>query len=108
MSTLLKVVSLLACFVRVDVFFRVTCAPFKRERIDPLVNPNAVSSHIHTFFGARNIGPAPLMSGSLQSGCTSCDNQLKKSSYWIPTLNYGMESPRSVVAELLLLHKLLV
>ena len=86
---LFSTVSIISLFSGADAFFRVTCSPFKRERIDPLVNPNQISSHIHTFFGARNIGPAPVTSEELRSACTSCNNQLDKSSYWIPTLYYG-------------------
>lgn len=29
--------------------FCVTCAPFKRERIDPLASPGQESDHMHTF-----------------------------------------------------------
>ncbi|KAJ4149027.1 hypothetical protein NW754_000463 [Fusarium falciforme] len=36
-------------------FFRVTCAPWKRERIDSLISPGAESSHMHTFWGSRKI-----------------------------------------------------
>ncbi|OAL44952.1 hypothetical protein IQ07DRAFT_591792 [Pyrenochaeta sp. DS3sAY3a] len=71
-----------------NAFFRVTCAPYKRERIDALISPGKESSHMHTFWGGRNIGPDPITSGELRQGCTSCDNQHDKSAYWIPTLYY--------------------
>ncbi|KAM5343445.1 hypothetical protein ACJ41O_011982 [Fusarium nematophilum] len=71
-----------------SAFFRVTCAPWKRERLDPLVNKGVESSHMHTFWGSREIGPDTVTGLGFRDGCTSCDNQLDKSAYWMPTLYY--------------------
>lgn len=89
----MQVLASLACVAvlpSVNAFFRVTCNPYKRERIDALISPGKESSHMHTFWGARNLGPDAITSEELRQGCTSCDNQLDKSAYWIPTLYYGM------------------
>lgn len=87
----------------VNAFFRVTCAPFKRERIDALISPGEVSSHMHTFWGNLDIGPGPVTGEELRRGCTSCDNQLDKSAYWIPTLYYGEMGWRATFYEASLL-----
>ncbi|KAI8722988.1 DUF1996 domain-containing protein [Fusarium sp. LHS14.1] len=69
-------------------FFRVTCAPWKRERIDSLISPGTESSHMHTFWGSRKISADTVTGADFQDACTSCDNQLDKSAYWMPTLYY--------------------
>ncbi|KAM0331353.1 hypothetical protein ACHAQA_003025 [Verticillium albo-atrum] len=68
--------------------FRVTCAPFKRERIDPLATPGKENGHMHTFFGSRAIGPDVVTADELRASCGSCNVQADRSSYWIPTLYY--------------------
>ncbi|KAI8685309.1 DUF1996 domain-containing protein [Fusarium keratoplasticum] len=77
-----------ALIAQTVAFFRVTCAPWKRERIDSLVSPGAESSHMHTFWGSRKISADTVNGADFQDGCTSCDNQLDKSAYWMPTLYY--------------------
>ncbi|KAJ3467714.1 hypothetical protein MRS44_005278 [Fusarium solani] len=68
--------------------FRVTCAPFKRERIDPLASPGRESDHMHTFWGSRAIGPNVTTSDELRSLCGTCTLKADRSEYWIPTLYY--------------------
>ncbi|KAH6688540.1 hypothetical protein F5X68DRAFT_168437 [Plectosphaerella plurivora] len=68
--------------------FRVTCAPFKRERIDPLATPGEENGHMHTFYGNRGIGPDVPSYEELTAGCGTCGIAGDKSSYWIPTLYY--------------------
>ncbi|EGY14242.1 hypothetical protein VD0002_g5693 [Verticillium dahliae] len=72
----------------VSAEFRVTCAPFKRERIDPLATPGKENGHMHTFFGSRGIGPDAVTADELRASCGSCNVQADRSSYWIPTLYY--------------------
>ena len=79
----------LAIFICQVVGYRITCSPWKRERIDPIGSPGGVSTHMHTFWGGRNLDANTRNAEDLQSGCTSCDNQFDKSAYWMPTLYYG-------------------
>ncbi|KAH6615154.1 hypothetical protein C7974DRAFT_417344 [Boeremia exigua] len=68
--------------------FRVTCSPFKRERIDPIATPGKENGHMHTFFGNRGIGPEMPSYEQLVNGCGSCGIAGDKSAYWVPTLYY--------------------
>jgi hypothetical protein len=45
--------SLLLClfFTHVDAFWRMVCSTIQTGRIDPIVNPGAVSGHAHTVAG---------------------------------------------------------
>lgn len=84
------IVATAALWAGVNAFFRTTCAPIKRERIDSLISPNQESSHMHTFFGNVGVAAQRQDNADLQQYCTSCDNQNDKSAYWMPTLYYGM------------------
>lgn len=42
---------------RVDAFFRVNCGKIQTGRIDPIVNPGAVSAHAHTIVGGSSTLP---------------------------------------------------
>lgn len=77
--------------------FRITCAPWKRERIDPISHPDGESSHMHIFWGGRNLDPNTRNAHDLRSGCTSCNNQFDKSAYWMQTLYYGNGQPREKI-----------
>ncbi|KAM6504060.1 protein of unknown function (DUF1996) domain containing protein [Amanita muscaria] len=57
------------------------------ERLDPIVSPGGVSSHVHTIFGGSNFGT--LSTAALrQSGCTSVPIAEDKSNYWVPQLYF--------------------
>jgi hypothetical protein len=52
------------------------------QRLDPLVQPNQVASHVHAVVGASGFGP-DINYDSLQSSeCTTAPPQADKSSYW--------------------------
>ena len=50
---------------------------------------------MHTFFGSDAVSPTSSTSDQLRQGCTSCDNQLDKSLYWVPTLYYVTQNPET-------------
>ena len=45
----------------VDGFWRMNCAIIQTGRVDPLVNPNAVSAHVHTIVGASSESQSRLL-----------------------------------------------
>eukprot|EP01088_Endostelium_zonatum_P014628 TRINITY_DN328_c0_g1_i1.p1 TRINITY_DN328_c0_g1~~TRINITY_DN328_c0_g1_i1.p1 ORF type:complete len:553 (-),score=90.91 TRINITY_DN328_c0_g1_i1:36-1694(-) len=66
-----------------------------RGRIDPIVNPGAISGHSHRVYGGQNFGPGSTTINATQqynyltrSQCTSCSNSKDLSNYWIPDLYY--------------------
>ncbi|KAF1926693.1 uncharacterized protein M421DRAFT_214083 [Didymella exigua CBS 183.55] len=74
--------------VNADTPFRVTCSPFKRERIDNLVSPGQEATHMHTFWGSRAITADPITVDELRDSCHTCSNTFDHSAYWMPTLYY--------------------
>ncbi|KAI1338944.1 WSC-domain-containing protein [Xylariaceae sp. FL0016] len=60
----------------VDAFWRMVCGLIQTGRMDPIVNPGTLSSHVHKVSGASNFN-FTLSFDSLQaSECTSCEIQL--------------------------------
>lgn len=59
------------------------------ERVDPIVSPGAVASHVHRIIGGSNFGVTIPSSDFLrQSQCTSSGIQEDKSMYWFPQLYF--------------------
>ena len=90
-----------------DAFWRMSCSTIQTGRIDPIVSPGKVASHVHRIAGASSkcsVLPKWLFSGqadvmldialdstyhSLQSSnCTSCEIKKDLSAYWTPLLYY--------------------
>ncbi|KAF2157675.1 WSC-domain-containing protein [Myriangium duriaei CBS 260.36] len=69
-------------------FWRMSCALINTGRIDPIVNPGAISAHAHTIVGASNIGINSTYQSLVNSQCTSCEITADKSAYWTPNLYY--------------------
>ncbi|KAL5482302.1 hypothetical protein ACEPAI_8896 [Sanghuangporus weigelae] len=62
------------------------------DRLDPIISPGKVSTHVHTVVGASNFGPTASGENLLQSKCTTTLVQDDKSSYWAPQLYYRSEN----------------
>ncbi|KAL8903608.1 MAG: hypothetical protein Q9207_003810 [Kuettlingeria erythrocarpa] len=71
-----------------QAYWRLSCSTIQTSRIDPIINPNALSPHAHIIAGAANIDQASTYDSLLQSNCTSCEIQDDKSAYWTPLLYY--------------------
>ncbi|KAL2363450.1 hypothetical protein RJZ56_003620 [Blastomyces dermatitidis] len=66
-------------------FWRLPCrGRLGVARLDPLVNPGAISSHAHVIHGASNFGMSVTVDSLLASDCTSCAVKEDKSIYWTP------------------------
>ncbi|KIY33783.1 WSC domain-containing protein [Cryptococcus gattii E566] len=58
-------------------------------RVDPIVNPGAISSHVHNVVGASNFNWSPnTPSEQLDAACSSVIVADDKSNYWAPELYY--------------------
>ncbi|TQV95619.1 hypothetical protein V2A60_000804 [Cordyceps javanica] len=72
-----------------NAFWRMEC-PGRLDvaRIDPIVNPNGVSSHAHVLHGSSGLS-ASADGDALKNGdCTSCRVTQDKSAYWTPSLYF--------------------
>ncbi|KAI8943290.1 hypothetical protein NX059_001310 [Plenodomus lindquistii] len=101
-NTLLSTLGLIAT---ANAFFRMSCpGRIVRERLDPVVAPGAISSHVHTISGGSGFSANMTYEDARASKCSSCEikvylvpphavldqqpttTQEDKSNYWTPTL----------------------
>ena len=62
--------------------------PLTTGRIDPLVSPGRVSSHVHLIQGGNAFDFAMSDTQALTSTCTSAHLKNDKSNYWVPALYF--------------------
>ena len=67
-------------------------SPLMTSRIDPIVDPGKVSTHVHSVFGGSNFGMNTTGEDLLQSKCTTALIKGDMSSYWFPSLYF--EDPK--------------
>ncbi|PVF92304.1 WSC-domain-containing protein [Serendipita vermifera] len=73
----------------VNAFFRMPCSqPVVVERSDPIVNPGAISGHVHTVMGGSGFNFTQNFDAARASTCTSCKAKKDHSNYWTPSLFY--------------------
>ncbi|KAF5361399.1 hypothetical protein D9758_006256 [Tetrapyrgos nigripes] len=58
------------------------------QRIDPILTPGIVSTHVHSVLGGSNFGLNVTTSALLRSECTSIPIIEDKSNYWFPHLYF--------------------
>ena len=76
-----------AAIPHVDTFFRMPCSgPLLLERADPIVNPGAVSDHLHNIVGGNGFNFSMSYADARESTCSTCKAKADKSNYWIPQL----------------------
>ncbi|KAI1170984.1 WSC domain-containing protein [Nemania sp. FL0916] len=76
-----------------DAFWRLPCAsPVVVERADPIMNPNAVSTHVHTVMGSNAFNFTMAYDDTQAAGCSTCKVIEDKSNYWVPSLWYQAQN----------------
>jgi hypothetical protein len=63
-------------------FFILSHPILQVTRLDPIVTPGAVSSHVHTIIGGSNFQPELDYAKLQQSKCTTAPVTVDKSAYW--------------------------
>ncbi|KAL9583115.1 MAG: hypothetical protein Q9203_005218 [Teloschistes exilis] len=71
-----------------QAFWRLPCSVAQEARIDPIINPGALSGHAHKISGAINVNQGSTYETLQQAKCTTCAIQDDKSIYWTPKLYY--------------------
>lgn len=62
------------------------------ERMDSIINPGAISAHVHQFFGSNGMSPGMTYDSLQQANCTTVGdasghgNAEDRSAYWHPSL----------------------
>ncbi|CAG9950699.1 unnamed protein product [Clonostachys rosea f. rosea IK726] len=59
-----------------------------QARIDPIVSPGKIASHVHTILGGSNFGMSSTGEDLLKSNCTNANVKGDMSNYWFPLLYF--------------------
>jgi len=70
----------------VDAWHMDTAWNIVTERLDPVVDPNGLSSHMHKVFGGSGFAAGYSQSRYENAKCSSLGLQADKSAYWAPEL----------------------
>jgi hypothetical protein len=79
---------LLAYLVSGGHAFQIHGYPAYYARLDPIVSPGIVSSHVHAITAPTNFGPNVTTSLLTSSKCGTMESQEDMSAYWVPAF-YG-------------------
>jgi len=64
----------------VEAFFRMSCpGRIVRERLDPIVNPGSISSHVHTISGGSGFSANMTYADARAAKCSSCQIKVSPS-----------------------------
>ncbi|ORY20911.1 hypothetical protein BCR39DRAFT_601419 [Naematelia encephala] len=102
---LVIVLPLLALLVRVSAlastepYFSVVHPPLVRTRLDPIITPGKVSSHVHVFSGSSAITANATFESLTAGDCTTSFIQADKSIYWAPHLYYKTKAGELIAVE---------
>lgn len=81
--------AILASLGGAAAFWRMECrGQVALARLDPLVNPGALSSHAHAIHGSSGFSDAATYEDLANGECTSCAVAQDKSAYWAPVLYF--------------------
>ncbi|KAF2140362.1 uncharacterized protein K452DRAFT_274083 [Aplosporella prunicola CBS 121167] len=69
--------------------------PLALARLDPIVQPGVISSHMHSFIGANAIAPTMDFEQTQSANCSQVYVKPDKSLYWMPPLFFQDPTNRS-------------
>lgn len=85
-SALLAALSLPLIKLAHGQIFTVNCQPLTIQRGDPIINPGAISAHVHAVIGGTAFQQTMGRDTALNAKDTTCDKKIDKSNYWQPQL----------------------
>ncbi|KAF4551144.1 Hypothetical protein D9617_14g076000 [Elsinoe fawcettii] len=90
-------ISLAALAAPADAFWRMQCpGRIMTSRMDPIVNPGAISGHVHTISGGNAFNYTMNYDDTQKSTCSSCPIKQDLSNYWVPNLYYRTQDGKFI------------
>ncbi|KAK4157616.1 hypothetical protein C8A00DRAFT_40042 [Chaetomidium leptoderma] len=81
--------AILASLGGVEAFWRMECrGRVGLARLDPLINPGAMSPHAHAIHGSSGFNEKATYEDLANGECTSCGVAEDKSAYWAPNVYF--------------------
>lgn len=62
--------------------------PVVVERLDPILQPGVIGTHVHSFIGANAVSATTDFAAARDASCTQVYIQDDKSVYWFPSLYF--------------------
>jgi len=91
-------IGLLPFLSSAKAYFILSQPILETTRLDPIVNPGDVSSHVHSIAGGSNFDKSMTFASSRASKCTTAPVTVDKSNYWIPQMYYYNPADQSYQA----------
>ena len=90
---MMKSIILLKCFTSliagVNAGWQVQCfSRLQDQRLDPIVNPGGLSSHVHVITGGNGFAADMNYTSARRSNCLTCNILEDLSNYWTPKLYF--------------------
>ncbi|KAL8673984.1 MAG: hypothetical protein Q9168_001627 [Polycauliona sp. 1 TL-2023] len=82
-----------------DYYFNFGVSTLVRERLDPLLNPGAVSGHVHSILGGNAFAATMDFDTTQTSTCTTTEVVLDKTNYWVPSVYFHKDGKFTLVPE---------
>ncbi|KAL8806539.1 MAG: hypothetical protein Q9182_001322 [Xanthomendoza sp. 2 TL-2023] len=89
-----------------DYYFTFGSGSLVQERLDPVLNPGALSGHVHSVVGGDAFAASMDFETTQRSSCTSVDIIPDKSNYWMPNLYFHKNGKFTLVPEYSPKHKI--
>lgn len=83
--TLTTLLSFLSSISALDAWHLDETAILVNEQLDPIINPNSQSSHMHKVMGGSAFGASYNYDTYSKAKCTSLKLTADKSNYWMPS-----------------------
>ncbi|EIW72958.1 hypothetical protein TREMEDRAFT_24256, partial [Tremella mesenterica DSM 1558] len=90
--------SLIPLLGNVQAYFIMSQRILEITRLDPVVSPGQISSHVHIISGGSNFADSMTYASTQAGKCTTAPVSVDKSNYWIPMLYYYSPSNQSYQA----------
>ena len=68
-------------------FFILNCELVALERLDPIVQPGVVSTHVHAVMGGSGFASVYNYDAARAAKCVTCVVNVDKSNYWVPDVS---------------------
>ncbi|ORY26506.1 hypothetical protein BCR39DRAFT_256661 [Naematelia encephala] len=71
-----------------NAYFILSHGSLETTRLDPIVSPGGISSHVHSIVGGSNFDKTIDIAKMRNGTCTTAAVSVDKSNYWVPQLYY--------------------
>ncbi|KAL8844919.1 MAG: hypothetical protein Q9176_000591 [Flavoplaca citrina] len=82
-----------------DYYFNFGGSTLVQERLDPLLNPGALSGHVHSVLGGNAFAATMDFATTQSSTCTSVAVVPDKTNYWVPSVYFRKNGKLTLVPE---------